>query len=99
MKSTVKLGDIPLTAIAKIVDYLEVDEEKDYDFKGGRNHIVHSVHRLKKFLYAIDPDNNPLERMYIKWAKRMDREQERNMRKVWGGVVADNNREQNRDRE
>ena len=59
MKSTVKLSDIPLTAIAKVVDYLETDEEEHYFGAGGRNHIVHSVRRLKKFLYAIDPDNNP----------------------------------------
>ena len=94
MKSIVNLSDIPLTAIANVVDYLEADEEKDYDSHGGRKHIVHSVRRLKKFLYTINPDNDPLERMRIKWIERMDHEQERNMRKVWGGVVADNNSEQ-----
>ena len=51
MKSIVKLSDIPLAAIARVVDYLEADEEKDYS--GERNHIVHSVRRLKKFLYAV----------------------------------------------
>ena len=55
MKSAVKLSDIPLTAIAKIVDYLEADEEQHYN--GERNHIVHSVRRLKNFLCAINPDS------------------------------------------
>jgi hypothetical protein len=54
MKTVVKLSDIPLTAIAKVVDYLEDDEEKHYS--GERNHIVHSVRRLKKFLCANDPN-------------------------------------------
>jgi hypothetical protein len=52
MKHVIKLSDIPLTAIAKVVDYLEDDEENHYS--GERTHIVHSVRRLKKFLNAID---------------------------------------------
>jgi hypothetical protein len=51
-----KLSDIPLTAIAKVVDYLEADEEKHYS--GERDHIVHSVRRLKRFLYAVDPNSS-----------------------------------------
>jgi hypothetical protein len=72
--SNVKLSDIPLTAIANVVDYLEHDEEQHYcGENGGRTHIVHSVRRLKKFLYAVDP-NNPLERIYAQQAKRWERE-------------------------
>jgi hypothetical protein len=55
-KTVVKLSDIPLTAIAKIVDYLEADEEGHYS--GEPNHIVHSVRRLKKFLYANTPNQS-----------------------------------------
>jgi hypothetical protein len=74
--SNVKLSDIPLTAIANVVDYLEHDEEQhylEYEEERGRTHIVHSVRRLKKFLYAVDP-NNPLERIYAQQAKRWERE-------------------------
>jgi hypothetical protein len=74
-----KLSNIPLTAIAKVVDYLEDDEENHY--RGERNHIVHSVRRLEKFLYTIDP-NNPLERMRTGRAERMERQQKRIMRKL-----------------
>ena len=87
MKSTVKLSDIPLTAIAHVVDYLEYDEEKGHNETGGRNHIIHSVRRLKNFLYAVDSDN-PLERMRARQSKRMEREHKRAMRKVWGKKVA-----------
>jgi len=62
-----KASDIPLTAIAKVVDYQEADEEKHYG--GERNHIVHSVRRLKNFLCAIDPDN-PLERQRTRQKRR-----------------------------
>ena len=50
MKPAIKLSDIPLEAIAKVVNYLEADEENNYS--GERNHIVHSVRRLKRFLIA-----------------------------------------------
>jgi hypothetical protein len=85
MKS-VKLSDIPLIAIAKVVDYLESDEEKGY-YGEDRTHIVHSVRRLKKFLYAIDP-NNPLERMRARQEKHWQRVN-KCMREVLGGDEPD----------
>jgi len=54
MKSVVKLSDIPLTAIAKVVDYLEADEEKHYS--GEHDHIVHSVRHLKRFLGLMEDE-------------------------------------------
>jgi hypothetical protein len=57
MKDTVKLSDIPFSTIANVVEYLEADEEKHY--AGEPDHIVHSVRRLKKFLYAINPSEEP----------------------------------------
>ena len=87
MKSVVKLSDIPLTAIAKVVDYLENDEEEHYDSSGSRNHIVHSVRRLKKFLYTIDPDTlhpaksaHPLRRAAAQISKAMGAGKERKRR-------------------
>jgi hypothetical protein len=95
MKSDVKLSDIPLTAIANVVDYLEDDEEKDYSDNGKRNHIVHSVRLLKNFLTAINPDN-PLERIRAnrrKAAPLLHQTKEANNKITWETLTAMSNDE------